>query len=68
MASAGQPDLLVLGGGIVGLSVAWRARQRGLEVTLLERDEIGHGTSRVAAGMIAPVAEVEFGTAGIRKA
>lgn len=66
MASAGQPDLLVLGGGIVGLSVAWRARQRGLEVTLLERDSIGHGTSRVAAGMIAPVAEVEFGTAGRR--
>jgi glycine oxidase len=66
MASGGQPDLLVLGGGIVGLSVAWRARQRGLEVTLLERDLIGHGTSRVAAGMIAPVAEVEFGTAGRR--
>jgi glycine oxidase len=66
MASAGQPDLLVLGGGIVGLSVAWRARQRGLEVTLLERDRIGHGTSRVAAGMIAPVAEAEFGTAGRR--
>jgi glycine oxidase len=66
MSSAGQPDLLVLGGGIIGLSVAWRARQRGLEVTLLERGEIGHGTSRVAAGMIAPVAEVEFGTAGRR--
>jgi glycine oxidase len=66
MASGGQPDLLVLGGGIVGLSVAWRARQRGLEVTLLERGKIGYGTSRVAAGMIAPVAEVEFGTAGRR--
>jgi glycine oxidase len=66
MASAGQPDLLVLGGGIIGLTVAWRARRRGLEVTLLERDEIGQGTSRVAAGMIAPVAEAEFGTAGRR--
>lgn len=59
-------DVLVVGGGIIGLAIAWRARQRGMSVSLLERGETGHGTSRVAAGMLAPVAEVEFGKAGRR--
>jgi len=35
-------------------------------VTLLERDAIGGGATSVAAGMLAPVAEVEFGQAGRR--
>ncbi len=59
-------DLLVIGGGVIGLSIAWRARERGMSVTVLDRDEAGSGTSRVAAGMLAPVAEVEFGEAGRR--
>jgi glycine oxidase len=59
-----SPDVVIVGGGIVGLSCAWRARQRGLSVTLLERDRLGQATSRVAAGMLAPVSEVEYGTAG----
>jgi glycine oxidase len=54
----------VLGGGIIGLAVAWRARQRGLSVLLVERDGIGHGASPVAAGMLAPVSEVAFGDSG----
>jgi glycine oxidase len=37
-----------------------------MTVTLAERGETGEGTSRVAAGMLAPVAEVEFGGAGRR--
>jgi glycine oxidase len=58
--------VLVAGGGVIGLSVAWRAAQDGALVSLLERDGLGHGASRVAAGMLAPVAEVEFGAAGRR--
>lgn len=61
-----QSDVAVVGGGIIGLACAWRARQAGLSVTLLERDRTGQGTSHVAAGMLAPVAEVEFGEAGRR--
>jgi glycine oxidase len=60
------PDVAIAGGGIVGLACAWRARQQGLSVTLLERDTLGAGASHVAAGMLAPVSEVEFGTAGER--
>ena len=50
-------DLAVVGGGVIGLAVAWRAAQRGLRVSVLERGEPGQGTSRVAAGMIAPISE-----------
>jgi glycine oxidase len=64
--NASPVDLAVLGGGIVGLSVAWRARLAGMSVLLLERDELGSGATHVAAGMLAPVAEVEFGEAGKR--
>jgi glycine oxidase len=60
------PDVVVVGAGIIGLAVAWRARARGMSVTVLERDVTGRGTSHVAAGMLAPVAEVEFGEAGLR--
>jgi glycine oxidase len=59
-------DVVVVGGGIIGLAVAWRAREHGMSVTVLERDVTGRGTSYVAAGMLAPVAEVEFGEAGRR--
>jgi glycine oxidase len=59
-------DVVVVGGGIIGMAIAWRARQRGMSVTVLERDAAGQGTSRVAAGMLAPVVEVEFGAAGRR--
>jgi glycine oxidase len=66
MRSEGAADLLVVGGGVIGMATAWRAAGRGMTVTLIERDGIGEGTSRIAAGMLAPVAEVEFGDAGRR--
>ena len=56
-----SPDVLVVGAGIIGLAVAWRARRQGMRVTVLERGLAGGGTSRVAAGMLAPVSEAEFG-------
>jgi glycine oxidase len=52
-------DVAVIGGGVIGLSVAWRARARGLSVVVLERGELGAGTSRVAAGMLAPASEAD---------
>jgi len=51
-------DVVVVGAGAVGLAVAWRAAQRGLRVTVLDRATApGAGTSAVAAGMLAPVSE-----------
>jgi glycine oxidase len=54
-------DAAVVGGGIVGLACAWRIAQRGMSVVLLERDRLGGGASEVAAGMLAPVTEADFG-------
>jgi glycine oxidase len=54
-------DAVLIGGGIVGLAVAWRARARGLSVCVLDRGELGGATSHVAAGMLAPVAEADAG-------
>jgi glycine oxidase len=50
-------DVVIVGGGVIGLAVGWRAAQRGLSVTLVERDAPGQATSRVAAGMVAPISE-----------
>jgi glycerol-3-phosphate dehydrogenase len=38
-------DVLVVGGGIYGLTIACDAAQRGLSVALIERDDFGSGTS-----------------------
>jgi glycine oxidase len=56
--TAHTPDLVVIGGGVIGLSIAWRASVHGLRTVVLERDRAGRGTSWQAAGMIAPVSEV----------
>ncbi|MGF0115876.1 glycine oxidase ThiO [Promicromonospora sp. Marseille-Q5078] len=53
-------DVVVVGGGIVGLAVAWRAASAGLSVTVLDPAP-GDGATRAAAGMLAAVAEADFG-------
>lgn len=52
--------VVVIGGGVIGLSIAWRLARRGQSVLVLERDRVGHAASRVAAGMLAAAAEVGF--------
>jgi glycine oxidase len=58
---AREYDAAVVGAGIVGLASAWRLAQRGLSVVAIERGGAGSGASSVAAGMLAPVTEAEFG-------
>lgn len=54
-------DTIVIGGGIIGLSVAWRLAKAGKSVAVIERGAVGSGASGVAAGMLAPVTEATFG-------
>jgi len=54
-------DVVVVGGGVIGLACAWRLVQRGARVAVVERGEPGGGATRVAAGMLAPVGELSFG-------
>jgi len=58
---SGVVDAIVIGGGVIGLASAWELARGGARVRLFERDRPGRGTSRVAAGMLAPVGELDFG-------
>jgi glycine oxidase len=53
-------DVLVIGGGVIGLAIAWRCAQRGLAVTVVDPAP-GSGASTTAAGMLAPVTELNYG-------
>ena len=51
--------IVVTGGGVIGLSIAWRAAQRGFSVTLADPSP-GQGASYAAAGMLTPVSEAAY--------
>jgi glycine oxidase len=53
-------DVVIAGGGLIGLGIAWRAAQRGLEVSVVD-PSFGQGASYGAAGMLAPVSEATYG-------
>jgi glycine oxidase len=46
-------DVIVIGGGVIGLSLAWQLSRRSVKVLLLERREPGQEASHAAGGMIA---------------
>ncbi|MDF3297122.1 glycine oxidase ThiO [Streptomyces tropicalis] len=60
MSSSRTSDVLVVGGGIIGLVTAWRAAQRGLATAVVD-PEPGGGAAQVAAGMLAAVTELHYG-------
>jgi glycine oxidase len=51
------PDVLVVGGGVIGLAVARQMAGRGARVSVLERGTPGAEASSAAAGMLSPLAE-----------
>lgn len=66
-------DVIVIGAGIIGLSVAWRLAKAGVSVIILEQGQAGAQASGAAAGMLAPLSEadkpgpfVELGIASLR--
>ncbi len=52
-------DVLIIGGGVIGLAIGWRAAQRGLRVAVADPDP-GRGASHAAAGMLTPIAEAAY--------
>jgi 4-methylaminobutanoate oxidase (formaldehyde-forming) len=51
-----MPDVIVIGGGAIGLSVAYHLAKRGVkDVLLVERHQLTSGTSWHAAGIVGPL-------------
>ncbi len=52
--SASYPDVLLVGGGVIGLSTALRLADNGVVVTVLDRQQVGCEASWAGAGMLPP--------------
>ena len=50
-------DVIIVGGGVIGSSIAYHLAREGVSCILIEREGIGAGASSIAAGMLTPVAE-----------
>jgi glycine oxidase len=57
LGNARRSDVFVIGGGLIGCSIALRLAQAGLRVTVLERGSPGAEASSAAAGMLSPQSE-----------
>lgn len=53
--------IVIIGGGICGLSIGWHLARAGRAVTVLDRAEAGRGATWAAAGMLAAQIECEPG-------
>jgi glycine oxidase len=53
-------DVVIVGGGVIGLATAWRSLGRGLRVTVADPSPASKA-SHVAAGMLTPVSELSYG-------
>jgi glycine oxidase len=53
-------ETIIIGAGVAGLGIGWQLAEGGMDVAIVERDTVGSGASTAAAGMLAPVSEVEF--------
>ena len=55
-----EKKLLVIGGGIAGLSAAYYWAKTGRPVTVVEANTVGSGATWASGGMLCPIAELEF--------
>lgn len=51
-------EVIVIGGGVIGMSIAFRLAKEGREVALIEPNELGMGASYGNAGTIADYATI----------
>ncbi len=56
-AASPRDDVIVVGGGVIGMSIADSLAGEGLRVRVLEAEAVASGASGAAAGMLAPISE-----------
>lgn len=54
MSTQNTSDIIIIGGGVIGLMAAWQLAKRGLQVTLFEKDRPGQEASSAALGILLP--------------
>lgn len=52
-------EVLIIGGGLIGSSIAWRLAQKGAQVIIADTGNLGGEASPAGAGMLSPAAEFE---------
>ena len=52
-----SPDVIVVGGGVIGCAIAYELAKGKARVTLLERELVGSGASHASAGLLAPLSD-----------
>ena len=55
-------DVVIIGGGAIGCSIAYQLSKLGLKSTVLERTYFGAGASGAAAGVVGPFRHVDPGS------
>ncbi|MER7132934.1 NAD(P)/FAD-dependent oxidoreductase [Streptosporangium saharense] len=63
----GPRTVVVIGAGVVGLSTAWFLQERGVEVTVVDRDGVAAGASWGNAGWISPGLAIPLNEPGVLK-
>lgn len=61
MSSPNPPSIAIIGGGIIGLSIAWQLARAGHRPTVFDAGDMGRAASWAAGGMLAPDIETEAG-------
>ncbi len=51
------PDVVIIGGGAIGLGIAWRLAQRGTAVTVIDRGPMAAEASHNATGVLQPLTD-----------
>ncbi len=52
---ASSPDVVIIGGGVIGCAIAYELSKGKAKVLVLEKDQVGSGASYASAGMVAPL-------------
>ncbi|MEU4571222.1 NAD(P)/FAD-dependent oxidoreductase [Nonomuraea sp. ATR24] len=61
----GPRTAVVIGAGVVGLSTAWFLQERGVEVTVVDRDGVAAGSSWGNAGWLSPGLAIPLNEPGV---